>query len=34
VILGLDVKNLEEIRNTYGSRWQPAEVPSVEVIEK
>ncbi|MDD3661615.1 MAG: hypothetical protein PHG63_00975 [Candidatus Dojkabacteria bacterium] len=27
----LDVKSLEEIRNTYGSKWQPAEVPVFEV---
>lgn len=27
----LDVKNLEEIRNTYGSKWQPQAVPEVEV---
>jgi len=27
----LDVKSLEEIRNTYGSKWQPAEVPEVEL---
>ncbi|OGM21445.1 hypothetical protein A2863_00400 [Candidatus Woesebacteria bacterium RIFCSPHIGHO2_01_FULL_38_9b] len=30
----LDVKSLEEIRNTYGSLWQPKDVPEVEVIEK
>jgi len=27
----LDVKNLEEIRNTYGSKWQPKEVPQVKL---
>lgn len=30
----LDIKNLEEIRNTYGSKWQPPDVPSVEVIKE
>ena len=30
----LDVKSLEEIRNTYGSLWQPKDVPSVDVVEK
>ncbi len=30
----LDVKSLEEIRNTYGSKWQPQETPEVEVIIK
>jgi predicted amidohydrolase len=28
----LDIKNLEEIRNTYGSKWQPKEVPKVELL--
>lgn len=28
----LDVKSLEEIRSTYGSKWQPKEVPDVEVV--
>lgn len=28
----LDVKSLEEIRNTYGSKWQPEDVPEVQVI--
>ncbi|KKS43974.1 MAG: Nitrilase/cyanide hydratase and apolipoprotein N-acyltransferase [candidate division CPR1 bacterium GW2011_GWA2_42_17] len=28
----LDVKSLEEIRNTYGSKWQPPEVPQTEII--
>ncbi len=27
----LDVKSLDEIRNTYGSKWQPADVPKVEL---
>jgi len=30
----LDVKNLENIRHTYGSIWQPADVPEVNVIIK
>jgi predicted amidohydrolase len=30
----LDVKNLEDIRNTYGSKWQPNDVPFFELIEK
>lgn len=30
----LDVKNLEEIRNTYGSKWQPPDVPKVELLVK
>lgn len=29
----LDVKSLEEIRNTYGSKWQPSDVPNVEVVD-
>ena len=29
----LDVKNLEEIRNTYGSKWQPSNVPQVGLIK-
>lgn len=29
----LDVKSLEEIRNTYGSKWQPNNVPDVEVVD-
>jgi hypothetical protein len=28
----LDTKSLEEIRNTYGSLWQPKEVPDTELI--
>jgi predicted amidohydrolase len=28
----LDVKSLEEIRNTYGSKWQPKDVPEVVLI--
>lgn len=28
----LDGKSLEEIRNTYGSKWQPPEVPQTEII--
>lgn len=28
----LDVKNLEEIRATYGALWQPKEVPNVEIV--
>lgn len=28
----LDVKSLEEIRNTYGSKWQPPEVPQTEIV--
>lgn len=27
----LDTKSLEEIRNTYGSKWQPDKVPDVEI---
>mgnify|MGYP001559676572 CR=1 FL=1 len=30
----LDVNSLEEIRNTYGSKWQPQKMPKVEVIIK
>jgi len=30
----LDPKSLEEIRNTYGAKWQPKDVPDVEVITK
>lgn len=30
----LDVKSLEEIRNTYGSKWQPVDVPEVDVVKK
>jgi predicted amidohydrolase len=30
----LDVKNLEEIRSTYGSKWQPSNVPEFELVEK
>lgn len=29
----LDVKKLEDIRNTYGSHWQPKEVPKVKLIK-
>lgn len=28
----LDVKTLEETRNTVGSKWQPKEVPEVEIL--
>lgn len=28
----LDVKSLEEIRNTYGSLWQPKDIPNPEVV--
>ena len=28
----LDVKSLEEIRNTYGSKWQPKDVPKVTLL--
>ncbi len=28
----LDVKNLEEIRGTYGALWQPKEVPDVDIV--
>lgn len=28
----LDNKSLEEIRNTYGSKWQPKNVPEVKVV--
>lgn len=28
----LDVKSLEEIRNTYGSKWQPEGVPEFKVV--
>lgn len=30
----LDMGSLEEIRNTYGSKWQPQEIPLVEVVSK
>lgn len=30
----LDVNSLEEIRNTYGSKWQPLDVPAISLIEK
>lgn len=30
----LDVKNLEEIRNTYGSKWQPKNIPKVKVVSR
>jgi len=29
----LDVKSLEEIRNTYGSLWQPKDIPDIEVVD-
>lgn len=29
----LDVKSLDEIRNTYGSKWQPKEVPDFQIVE-
>lgn len=29
----LDKKSLEDIRNTYGSKWQPKKVPEVKVVE-
>ncbi len=28
----LDSKSLEEIRNTYGSLWQPKDVPEIKVV--
>jgi predicted amidohydrolase len=28
----LDVKSLEEVRSTYGSKWQPSDVPEVKVV--
>lgn len=30
----LDTKSLDEIRNTYGSLWQPVEIPNPEVITR
>lgn len=30
----LDILSLDEIRNTFGSKWQPKKVPEVEVIIK
>jgi predicted amidohydrolase len=30
----LDVKSLEEIRITYGSKWQPKDVPLVDVVPR
>jgi predicted amidohydrolase len=30
----LDVKSLEEIRNTYGSKWQPKDVPKVKIVSQ
>ena len=30
----LDVKSLEEIRSTYGTKWQPSEIPEFEITEK
>lgn len=30
----LDVENLERIRSTYGSKWQPPDVPEFEIVEK
>jgi len=29
----LDVKSQEEIRNTYGSLWQPKDVPEFKIVE-
>jgi len=28
----LDIKNLEEIRNTYGALWQPKDAPTVDIV--
>lgn len=28
----LDVKSLEDIRNTYGAKWQPKDVPKIKVF--
>jgi predicted amidohydrolase len=30
----LDTKSLEEIRNTYGSLWQPSEIPNPDLIQQ
>lgn len=30
----LDTQSLEEIRNTYGSKWQPSDVPEVKIINR
>lgn len=30
----LDVNSLDEIRSTYGSKWQPKEVPYIDVVVK
>ena len=30
----LDAKSLDEIRSTYGAKWQPKDVPEVEVLTK
>lgn len=28
----LDVKSLEDIRSTYGAKWQPKKVPEVKIV--
>lgn len=32
LIQTLDVESLREIRNTYGAKWQPKDVPNVKII--